>query len=67
MIFKVPSNPNHSMIRKFFTMRVVKPWHRLLRETVEAPSLETFKARLNGALSNLIWLKLSLLTAGGLG
>jgi len=23
--------------KKFFTRRVVKPWHRLLREVVEAP------------------------------
>ncbi|KFR13636.1 hypothetical protein N306_06341, partial [Opisthocomus hoazin] len=42
-------------IRKiFFTMRVVKPWHRLPREVVDAPSLEAFKARLDGALSNLV-------------
>ncbi|KFP17406.1 hypothetical protein Z169_04186, partial [Egretta garzetta] len=40
--------------KKFFTMRVVKPWNRLPREVVEAPSLETFKARLDGALSSLI-------------
>ncbi|KFZ57725.1 hypothetical protein N321_07626, partial [Antrostomus carolinensis] len=40
--------------RKFFTMRVVKHWHRLPSEVVEAPSLETFKVRLDGALSNLI-------------
>ncbi|KFP09733.1 hypothetical protein Z169_03999, partial [Egretta garzetta] len=40
--------------KKFFTMRVVKHWNRLPREVVEAPSLETFKARLDGALSNLI-------------
>jgi len=53
--------------KKFFTMRVMKHWHRLPREVVDAPSLETFKARLDGALSNLIWLKMSLLTAGGLG
>jgi len=39
---------------KFFTMRVVKHWHRLPREVVDAPSLETFKARLDGALSNLM-------------
>ncbi|KFQ96022.1 hypothetical protein Y956_08737, partial [Nipponia nippon] len=40
--------------KKFFTMRVVKHWNRLPREVVDAPSLETFKARLDGALSNLI-------------
>ncbi|KFP17905.1 hypothetical protein Z169_01787, partial [Egretta garzetta] len=40
--------------KKFFTMRVVKYWNRLPREVVEAPSLEAFKARLDGALSNLI-------------
>jgi len=36
--------------KKFFTLRVVKPWHRLPREVVAAPSLETFKARLDGRL-----------------
>ncbi|KFP19952.1 hypothetical protein Z169_05729, partial [Egretta garzetta] len=40
--------------KKFFTMRVVKHWNRLPRGGVEAPSLEAFKARLDGALSNLI-------------
>ncbi|KFP15392.1 hypothetical protein Z169_13945, partial [Egretta garzetta] len=39
---------------KFFTLRVVKHWNRLPREAGEAPSLETFKSRLDGALSNLI-------------
>ncbi|KFW68832.1 hypothetical protein AS28_04305, partial [Pygoscelis adeliae] len=40
--------------KKFFTLRVVKDWNRLPREVVDAPSLETFKVRLDGALSNLI-------------
>ncbi|KFQ07411.1 hypothetical protein N329_09162, partial [Haliaeetus albicilla] len=40
--------------KKFFTMMVVKHWNRLPREVVDAPSLETFKVRLDGALSNLI-------------
>ncbi|KAK4816742.1 hypothetical protein QYF61_022294 [Mycteria americana] len=40
--------------KKFFTMRVVKHWNRLPREVVDAPSLETFKVRLDEALSNLI-------------
>ena len=47
-------------------MRVVEHRHRLPREVVDVPSLETFKTRLDGALSNLIELKMSLLTAGGL-
>ena len=29
-------------------------WGRLPREVVDAPSLEVFKARLDGALSNLV-------------
>jgi len=51
--------------KKFFTMRVVKQWNGLPREVVEAPSLETFKTRLDRALSNLILLAVSLLAAGG--
>ena len=40
--------------KKFFTMRVVRQWHRLPREAVAAPSLAVFKARLDGAFSNLV-------------
>ncbi|KFQ92159.1 hypothetical protein Y956_05737, partial [Nipponia nippon] len=40
--------------KKFLTVRVVRHWHRLPREAVDAPSLEVFKARLDGALSNLV-------------
>jgi len=40
--------------KKFFTMQVAKHWSRLPREVVEAPSLETFKARLDGSLCNLV-------------
>jgi len=52
--------------KKVFPMRVVRHWRRLPREVVDAPSLETFKARLDGALSTLGWWKMSLLMAGGL-
>ena len=42
-------------VRKtFFTVRVVRHWHRLPREVVAAPSLAVFKARLDGAWSNLV-------------
>ncbi|KFQ92188.1 hypothetical protein Y956_00141, partial [Nipponia nippon] len=40
--------------KKFFTQRVVRHWNRLPREVVDAPSLAVFKARLDGALSNLV-------------
>ena len=39
--------------KKFFTVRVVRHWNRLPREAVNAPSQEAFKARLDGAVSNL--------------
>ena len=40
--------------RKFFTQRVVKHWNRLPRESVDAPSLEAFKARLDVTLGSLV-------------
>ena len=40
--------------KKFFTIRVVRHWHRLPREVVGALSLEIFKVRMDHPLSNLI-------------
>ena len=40
--------------KKLFTLRMVRHWNRLPREVVAAPSLEVFKVRLDGALSNLV-------------
>jgi len=40
--------------KKFFSLRVVRHWHRLPRGGVDYPSLTVSKARLDGALSNLI-------------
>jgi len=42
----------------------MRSWKRLPREVVDAPSLEEFKARLNGALSNSVWREVSLPMAG---
>ena len=39
---------------KIFTLRVVRRGNRLFREMMDAPSLETFKVRMDRALSNLI-------------
>lgn len=40
--------------KKLFSVRLVRHWHRLLRQAVDAPSLEVLKARLDGALTSLI-------------
>jgi len=48
-------------------MKVVRHWNRLSREMADPPFLETFQAGLDRALSSLVWLKMSLLTAEGLG
>jgi len=53
--------------KEIHTMRVVKRWTKLPREAVDAPSLEVFKVRSDGAWSNLIQLEMSLLMAGGVG
>ena len=52
--------------KKFFTQRVVTHWNRLLKEVVDAPSLEAFKARLDVALGSLLKWLVTLHIAGGL-
>jgi len=42
--------------KKSLTVGVVRHWHGLSREVVDAPCLETVKVRLDRALSNLIYL-----------
>jgi len=43
----------------------VRHWNGSPSEVVDAPSLETFQARWDRALSTLVWLEMSLLAAGG--
>ena len=40
--------------KKFFTVRLMRHWNRLSREAADGAFLEVFKARLHGALSNLV-------------
>lgn len=40
--------------KKFLTVRIMRHWNRLLKNAVDIPPLEVFKARLAGALSNLV-------------
>jgi len=40
--------------KKFFTIRVLSHWHRLPRDVMDSPTLETLKVRLDRALSTLI-------------
>lgn len=35
-------------------VRIVRPWHRLAREAMDASPLAVFKARLDGALNNSV-------------
>lgn len=51
---------------KLFTVRVVRCWKRLPRLVLDAPSLEMFKARLDGTLGSLSWWVATLPVAGGL-
>lgn len=57
-VFKLKDGTFKSEVRKkFFTQKVLRHWHRLSRAVVDALSLVTFKARLDGALGRLnCWL-----------
>jgi len=51
--FKVEEGKSRLDIRrKFFFVRVVRRWNRLLRAAVNALPLEASKTRLDGAVSN---------------
>ena len=50
---------------QFFTVREVRHRNRLPSNAVDAPSLEAFKAGLDGAVSNLVWREVSLPVAKG--
>ncbi|KFQ03604.1 hypothetical protein N330_12226, partial [Leptosomus discolor] len=45
---------NLDIRKQFFTVRLMRHWNGLHREAVSALSLAAFKARLDGALSNLV-------------
>ena len=47
-------------MKKSFTQRMVRHWHRLPREAVEAPSPEEIKVRFDRALGNLAKQEVSL-------
>lgn len=49
----VPRSERVDVRKKFFTLRVVMHRNKLLRETMDAPSLEVSKGRLDGILRNL--------------
>ena len=51
------------MRKKSFTLRMVRHWNRLPRDVMDVLSLETPKAKINGALSNVVelWCPSSLL------
>ena len=40
------------MRREFFTVRIMRHCNRLPRQAADGPSLEAFKAGLDGAVSN---------------
>jgi len=40
--------------KKYFIVMAVRHWNRLPRDVVDAPTLKTFKVRLDQALGNMI-------------
>lgn len=50
----------------FFTMWVVRHWNRVPRGAVDPLPLEVYKAGMDEALSNLVYWKVFLPTAGGI-
>lgn len=56
VVFKLKKGTVRSDLRKkFFTASVVRHRNRWPREVVDIPSMKVFQARLDEALSNLIW------------
>ncbi|KFQ33551.1 hypothetical protein N332_14946, partial [Mesitornis unicolor] len=51
---KLEHRRNLNMRKHFFTVSVTEHWNRLPRESVEFPSLETFKTRLDAFLCGLV-------------
>lgn len=62
-IFKQEEGNFRLDVRKLFTQRMVRTWHKLPREAVDGASLQAFKARLVWALSGQIQRDVSLSTA----
>lgn len=53
-----------TLLRLYLLHVIVRHLYRVPREMVDGLSLETFQVRLDGALTNLLWLKMPLLIAG---
>ena len=52
VLYSALVRPNMAYCIQIFYL-VMRHWHRLPRETVDAPSLKEFKARWDGALGSL--------------